>query len=57
VNNLIHNMELCDLYRSLRIVRIVKSTIQWAEHVAKMEETRNTYTISFGKPVGKCPLQ
>jgi hypothetical protein len=40
-----------------RIIRIIKARrIRWAEHVARMEERRDTYKILVGKLEGKKPL-
>jgi hypothetical protein len=40
-----------------RIIRMMKSMrMRWAEHVARMVETRNAYRILVGKPEGKRPL-
>jgi hypothetical protein len=30
--------------------------MRWAEHVARMRETRNAYRILVGKPEGRRPL-
>jgi len=46
---ILHIEELCDLYRSSTIVRLVKSRrLWWAGHVARMGET-NSYRILMGK--------
>jgi hypothetical protein len=38
----LHNEELCELYSSSSIIRIIKSRrIRWAGHVARMGEKRN----------------
>jgi hypothetical protein len=53
----LHNEELCDLYSSPRIIRIIKSRrIRWADHVARMGKKRNAYRLLVGKSEGKRPL-
>jgi hypothetical protein len=53
----LHNDELHSLYSSLNIVRVIKSKrMRWAGHVAHMEEERNIYRFSVGRPEGKRPL-
>jgi hypothetical protein len=52
----LHNEELHNLYSSLSIIRIVKSRMRWAGHVARMGEKRNVYRLLIGKPEGKRPL-
>jgi len=39
----LHNEELNDLYSSPNIVRVMKSRIGWAGHVARMREKRGVY--------------
>jgi hypothetical protein len=49
----LHNEELHNLYSSSNIIRMIKSRrMRWAEHVARMGETRNAYRILVGKPLG-----
>jgi hypothetical protein len=47
----LHNEELHN-----SIIRMIKSGIRWAGHVARMRETRNAYWILVGKPEEKRPL-
>jgi hypothetical protein len=44
------------LYSSPNIIRMMKRRMRWAEHVARMWETRNAYRILVGKPEGNIPL-
>jgi hypothetical protein len=51
-----HNEELCDLYSSPNIIRIIKSKrMRWAGLVARMGEKRNAYRLLVGKSDGKRP--
>jgi hypothetical protein len=52
----LHNEELRDLYTSPSIIKIMKSRMRWAGHVARMVEKRNAYGLLVGKPEGKRPL-
>jgi hypothetical protein len=53
----LHNEELCNLYSSQGIIRMIKSgRIRWSGHVARMGPKRNAYKILVGKPEGKRPL-
>ena len=53
----LHNEKLHRLYRSLNIVRLIKSrTLKWAGHVVRMEEGRNAFKMLTGKPTEKRAL-
>jgi hypothetical protein len=52
----IHN-ELCNLYTSLNIMRMIKSSrMSCAGYVARTGEMRNAYKIFVGNSEGKRPL-
>jgi hypothetical protein len=44
----LHNEELHNLYSSPSIIRVIKSVMRWAGHVARMK--RKIYRILVGKP-------
>ena len=53
----VHNEELNDLYRSLKIVGVIKSrSMRSVGHVAPMGEGRGVYRVLVGKPEGKRKL-
>jgi hypothetical protein len=53
----LHNEELCDLYSSPSIIRIIKPRrMRWVGHVTRMGEKRNGYRLLVGKPEGKRSL-
>ena len=53
----LHNAELHALYSSPNIIRNLKSRrLRWAGHVARMEQSRNSYRVLVGKPEGMRPL-
>ena len=51
------NEELHSLYRSLNIVRVIKSRIlRFVSPVARMEASRSAFKMLTGKPTGKGSL-
>ncbi|KAJ4446397.1 hypothetical protein ANN_13093 [Periplaneta americana] len=54
----LHNAELHALYSSPDVIRNTKwRRLKWAEHVARMGESRNAYRVLVGRPEGKRPLR
>jgi len=53
----LHNEELHNSRAFPNVIRAIKSrTMRWTEHVARMGEMRNAYSILVGKPKGKRSL-
>jgi hypothetical protein len=52
----LHNDKLHSLYSSPNVVRVIKSRVRWAGHVALMGEGRGVYRVLIGRPEGKRPL-
>ena len=53
----LHNEELYNLYFSPNIIRLIKSRIKWAGHVACMRNRRGAYRIFMGNPDRRRPLE
>jgi hypothetical protein len=52
----LQNQELNALYSSPNSVRVIKSRMKWAGHVARIGEKREVYRLLVEKPEGKRPL-
>jgi hypothetical protein len=46
----LHYEKLNDLYSLTSIVRVIKTRMKWAGHVARMGEKRSLYRSLVGKP-------
>jgi hypothetical protein len=44
----LHSEELNDLYSLPNIVRVIKSTMRWAGHMARMGEARGVHRVLLG---------
>jgi PAS domain-containing protein len=51
----LHTEELQDMYSSPTTVRVIKSRMRWAGHIARMGEGRGVYWVLVGKPDGRRP--
>jgi hypothetical protein len=53
----LHNEELCNLYSSLSIIRMIKPrTMRWAGYISRMGEKSNAYRILWEIKNQKRPL-
>jgi len=53
----LHNDELHNLYSLPNVVRVINSRKRWAEHVARMGESKGFYMVLVGSPESKRPLR
>ena len=52
----LHNKKFHDLYFSPDIVRLIKSRMGWATHVANMGDRTDAYRVLARRPERKRPL-
>ena len=52
----LHKEELYALYSSPNNIRVIKSRLGWAEHVARTGHKRGVYRVLVGKPEERRPL-
>jgi len=53
----LHKEEHNGLYCSPAVVRLIKSKMRWAGHVARMGQRRGAYGVLVGNPEGKTILE